>query len=75
MTSITRLCNKCGKEVEFYNDFTLAYNYGYESKYDGKNLNLDLCGTCLDEFTTYLIENCKINPIIEDDCDAYERWY
>lgn len=72
MIEIKRLCNKCGKEVEFYNDFNASYVYGYESSIrDGSRLKLNLCGKCLDEFTTYLIENCKINPIEEYEYDEY----
>ena len=65
MTKITRVCNMCGKDIEFYNDFTMGYQYGYESTHDGDHINLDLCGNCLDKFTQYLIDNCKINPISE----------
>ena len=71
MIEIKRLCNKCGKEVEFYNDFTSSYVYGYESNRDGSKLKLNLCGSCLDEITTYLIENCKINPVKEYEYNEY----
>lgn len=72
MIEIKRLCNKCGKEVEFYNDFTMSHDYGYESKHDGGRLRLNLCGTCLDELTTYFIKNYKINPV--EECDYSEHY-
>ena len=73
MIEIKRLCNKCGKEVEFYNDFTMSHDYGYESiSHDGGKLKLNLCSICLEEFTTYLIENCKINPV--EECDYGEHY-
>ena len=65
MTKIIRLCNKCGKEIREYDDFNISYQYGYGSLHDGDNLNLDLCNVCLDEITTYLINNCTINPVTE----------
>jgi hypothetical protein len=66
MTKTTRLCNKCGREIESFNDFTLIYQFGYESKFDGDYLNLDLCGCCLDEFVDHLIATCQIKPVIEN---------
>ena len=63
MTKTTRICNMCGKDIEHYNDFNVNYQYGYESHHDGDYLNLDLCGTCLDKVTQYLIDVCKINPV------------
>jgi hypothetical protein len=63
MTKITRICNMCGNNIESYNDFEIKYEYGYESCHDGHHLELDLCGTCLDKLTQYLIDNCKINPV------------
>jgi len=65
MTKVTRICNKCGKEIENYNDFGLNYEFGYESCNDGKHINLDLCGKCLDELTQWLVQNCMINPVSE----------
>lgn len=65
MTKTIRLCNICGKEIAQYDDFNLSYQYGYGSSHDGDNLNIDLCNTCLDKLTTYLVENCKINPVTE----------
>jgi hypothetical protein len=64
MTKVTRICNMCGSDIERYNDFEIRYQYGYESHNDGDYLELDLCGNCLDKLTTWLEENCKINPVI-----------
>lgn len=65
MTKVIRLCNMCGKEIESYNEFNINYQFGYESLHDGENLNLDLCGECLDKITQYLLDNCKISPLTE----------
>ena len=51
MAVINKLvCNKCGKEVPdgcCYLRFEGKIGFG--SKYDGENISVDLCPTCLDE--------------------------
>lgn len=56
----------CGRKIEKYNDFNINYRFGYESRHDGDGMELDLCGSCLDKFTQYLIDNCTINPVIDN---------
>lgn len=72
MTKTTVICNKCGKEIDKMdlecNPFSLYHNFGYGSDYDTLVLNIDLCSSCQDSITTYLIKNCKINPIAEYYC-------
>jgi hypothetical protein len=38
---------------------------GYESKFDGRTIELDLCPECVDK----LIEQCVISPFVDDDFD------
>ena len=68
MATITK-CNMCGNEIEKIdldcNPFSLRHRLGYGSKYDEDLIELDLCSNCQDKLITYLIENCKINPITE----------
>jgi hypothetical protein len=47
VTSI--LCNKCGKEIQRYDNYcTVKYSGGYGSKIgDGAYLEFDLCDDCL----------------------------
>lgn len=55
-------CNKCGKKMDMWDiqeDFSLQRNLGYGSRYDGDNLDLDLCCDCMDK----LIEECVIPPV------------
>lgn len=70
MTKITKICNMCGKEIEKLdlecNPFSLEHQFGYWSVHDTKTLQIELCSRCQDKLTTYLIENCKISPIIEN---------
>lgn len=60
-------CNKCGKKLDFWDvqeDFSMQRNLGYGSKYDGCDLNFDLCCGCMDEFIDEMIEKCAISPVI-----------
>lgn len=76
MTKTTVICNKCGKEIDKMdlecNPFSLERQFGYGSAYDMLNFQLDLCSKCQDFITTYLIENCKINPV--EECDYGEHY-
>ena len=64
-------CNMCGEEIAkqdlLCNPFSIKHNFGYGSVHDTETLMLDLCSTCQDKFTTYLIENCKISPIYDEE--------
>ncbi len=68
-------CNKCGKKLDIWDtqgDFSIQRHLGYGSRYDGANLDLDLCCDCMDK----IIEECAIPPIEMprndrgDDCVA-----
>lgn len=62
MTQKKIICNKCGKEFDMWDeqeDFSIHRQAGYGSKYDGQNIELDLCCECMDK----LIEECKISPL------------
>jgi len=70
MTKVIKICNMCSKEIEKRdlecNPFSLEHQFGYGSVHDMETLQIELCSRCQDKFTTYLIENCKISPIIEN---------
>lgn len=60
------VCNMCGKTFDMEdeaNDFTLYARFGYGSKRDGDNFNLDLCCECCDKFVDELVEKCKVDPV------------
>ena len=55
------LCNVCAKELDKFDllqDISIHKKIGYGSIYDGEELTLRICCSCLDE----LIKRCKINP-------------
>lgn len=55
-------CNKCGKKMDMWDiqeNYSMQRHLGYGSKYDGDNLDIDLCCDCMDE----LIESCVIPPV------------
>lgn len=63
------LCNLCGKEFDKLDElegFGVHTRFGYGSKFDGDNVELDLCCECLDKLMDKLIRECKINPIVEN---------
>ena len=51
-------CNKCGKK-----NFSVYRRLGYGTKYDGDDLELDLCCDCMEK----LIDECIISPIVENN--------
>ena len=63
----TKLCNMCGKELGRYDhtNFSVNHTYGYDSNREGDHLELDLCEECLEKLTLYLIDKCKLNPIVD----------
>lgn len=59
----TILCNMCGKQFDIWDtqeDFSINRRLGYGTKYDGDELQLDLCCDCMEK----IIDECKISPII-----------
>lgn len=57
-----KICNKCGKKLNLWDIQQKFFIYTvaqYGSKYDGDEIELDLCCDCMDE----LIKSCKISPI------------
>lgn len=63
------LCNLCGKEFDTWDDqgnFGIHTRVGYGSKFDGDDVDLDLCCKCFDKLMDELITKCKINPITEN---------
>lgn len=64
------ICNVCEKQFDM-NDECLSFGIhrkiGYGSKYDGDDMDLDLCCDCADKFIDEMIKKCKISPIITDD--------
>lgn len=64
------LCNLCGKEFDTCDEkekFGIHTQAGYGSKFDGDNIQLDLCCGCFDGLIDKLIPECKINPILENN--------
>lgn len=63
---LKHVCNKCGKELDIWDNqerFYIENNYlGYGTKYDGDKLRIDFCCKCMEE----IIEQCVISPIIEN---------
>lgn len=58
-------CNRCGKTLDFWDvqeDYSLHRHLGYGTKYDGSNLDLQLCCDCMDK----LIEECDISPVSDN---------
>lgn len=60
------VCNKCGKPFDRWDEleqFCIHQQCGYGTKYDGLEIELDLCCHCFEE----LVEECEISPIINRD--------
>lgn len=58
-------CNKCGKKFDFWDaqeNFSINARLGYGTKYDGSDLELDLCCDCMEK----LIDECVISPISDN---------
>lgn len=59
------ICNKCGKPFDMWDEnehFHIYTKFGYGTKFDGDELQLDLCCSCIEE----LVDSCTISPIIEN---------
>lgn len=64
------LCNLCSKEFNEWDEqenFGIHTRVGYGSRFDGDNIDLDLCCECFDKLMGRLVSECKINPIIENN--------
>ena len=60
------ICNKCGKEFDMWDESESNYIHkklGYGSRFDGDDLKLHLCCSCLDD----IIDSCVVTPIVESD--------
>ena len=58
-------CNRCGKKFDIWDmqeNFSINTRLGYGTKYDGDDLELDLCCGCMEK----LIDECAISPIKEN---------
>ena len=56
-------CNKCGKEMNIWDrqeKFSIHSICGYGTKYDGSEIQLNLCCDCMEE----LIDICVVSPVI-----------
>lgn len=65
---IKKVCNKCGQEMDFWDlqeDFSIHKAFGYGTRYDGYQLNLNLCCGCMES----LIKDCVINPVVGNEED------
>lgn len=60
------ICNLCGNEFNEWDElenFGIHTRVGYGSKFDGNDIELDLCCNCFDKLIDRLLPECKINPI------------
>ena len=56
------ICNMCGNEFGIWDEiegFSIHKKCGYGTKFDGEDLELDLCCSCMEK----LIESCSVNPV------------
>lgn len=63
------LCNLCSKEFNEWDEqenFGIHTRVGYGSRFDGDNIDLDLCCECFDKLMGRLVSECKIKPITEN---------
>ena len=66
------VCNICGEPLDnfdFMQRFKIHTNIGYGSKFDGENLNINICCICMD----HLIERCKVSPISDNQEEEWEE--
>lgn len=63
------VCNQCGKQFDIWDiqeNFSIYRNLGYGTKYDGGNLELDLCCECINR----LVDGCKVSPVSYPDTQS-----
>jgi hypothetical protein len=62
-------CNVCGKPIDQICEdqavVSIHNRIGYGSKYDGDEIDLDICCDCFDKLIDDFTEKCAINPIKE----------
>jgi len=61
------LCNVCGKEFNQWDEVEnlgIHMRIGYGSKYDGDEIDLDMCCSCFDTWMDEFISQCSIDPIV-----------
>lgn len=56
------MCGREMDEIDISEDLGIHTMLGYGTKYDGHELNLDLCCACMNR----IIEECEINPVVEE---------
>lgn len=59
-------CTVCGKKFDMWDvqeSFRFHHRVGYGSKYDGRDLNLNMCCACFDSLMYELVTRCKTNPL------------
>ena len=63
-------CNCCGSEI---NNTQRPYGIGvhtrigYGSKFDGQEIDLDLCSDCLDKIMNYMNKKFKYSPVLKNN--------
>ena len=68
------ICNKCGKKFDVFDrheGFSLQGRFGFGTKFDGENYELDLCCDCMEK----LVEECVVSPIVEVEYDEDDEDY
>lgn len=61
-------CNCCGKAINNQrHPYGLGVHkkIGYGSKFDGQEIEIDLCCNCLDKLLNLMIKKFKYNPLLE----------
>ena len=56
------VCNRCRKAFDQWDEeegFSMHGKFGYGTKYDGEEYELDLCCSCME----WLVNECAIHPI------------
>lgn len=69
---ITRYCNYCGKQIDNKDDYQHHHIYipmWYGSKYDGDDVQADLCLECTDKLIDFLRPLCKYDPVVPSGTD------
>lgn len=53
-----KICDFCGKQIDVQcnEPFSINRSFGYESKYDGWELHIEICPHCADELADIIKE-------------------
>lgn len=71
-------CDICGEDCRKHPDdydsewAELKATWGYDSRKDGDQYNIDLCENCFDKTIEFLKTNRRINPLERFGLDALE---